>query len=68
RDGWKQRSSKNARNRRGLDARELSLPAGGEVFSLDIPFYRTRHSKPKTFGRVWPTRRLISRFVKKVLV
>jgi hypothetical protein len=31
-----------ALNRRGLDARELlSPPAGGEVFSLDIPFYRT---------------------------
>ena len=27
----------------GLDARELPLSAaGGEVFSLDIPFYRTR--------------------------
>jgi len=31
------------RGRKGLDARELSLPpAQGKVFSLDIPFYKTR--------------------------
>jgi hypothetical protein len=31
----------------GLDAKKTLFPAGGEVFSLDIPFYRT----PKAWKR-----------------
>ena len=36
-------TSATKHDEKGLDVRELpAAPAQGEVFSLDIPFYRTR--------------------------
>ncbi len=37
------RIAASKRDQKGLDVRELpAAPGMGEVFSLDIPFYRTR--------------------------
>src|SRR5207253_7193367 len=53
--GWASPPTLHNRAAQGLDVRHLPSPSPcgrGEVFSLDIPFYRTRHI-PDRLSMLW---------------